>query len=81
VDLDDILYEGVVIEYYLNYLLFNPVASAIPKGRTFKLLRWVLLLNWSVDLDEMLYADDNTEGNVDSILPNPVTNHSKIADV
>jgi hypothetical protein len=41
VDLYEILYGGGGIEYYLDYILFNPVASTIPKWRTFKLLRWV----------------------------------------
>jgi hypothetical protein len=71
VDLDDILYGNDGIEYYLDYILFNPIASTIPKWRTFKLLRWVLLLNRSVDLDEILYEDD-TEYDLDSILINPV---------
>jgi hypothetical protein len=31
VDLDEILYGGEIIEYYLNYIIFNPVASSIPK--------------------------------------------------
>jgi hypothetical protein len=39
VDLDEILYRGDGIEYYLDYILFNPVASTIPKWRMFKLLR------------------------------------------
>jgi hypothetical protein len=34
VDLDEILYGGDGIEYYLDYILFNPVASTIPKWRT-----------------------------------------------
>jgi hypothetical protein len=31
VDLDEILYGSDGIEYYLDYILFNPVASTIPK--------------------------------------------------
>jgi hypothetical protein len=61
VDFDEILYGGDDIEYYLDYILFNLVASTIPKWRTFKLLRWVLLLNQLVDLDEILYGDDDIE--------------------
>jgi hypothetical protein len=38
VDLDEILYGCDGIEYYLDYILFNPVASAIPKWRTFKVM-------------------------------------------
>jgi hypothetical protein len=60
--LDEISYGGDGIEYYLDYILFNPIASTIPKWLTFKLLRWVLLLNRLVDLDEIVYEDDNIEG-------------------
>jgi hypothetical protein len=60
-DLDEILYGGDGIEYYLDYILFNPVASAIPKWRTLKLLRWVLLLNRLVDLDAILCGGDGIE--------------------
>jgi hypothetical protein len=44
-DLDEILYGGDGIECYLDCLLFNPVTLTIPKWRTFKLLRWMQLLN------------------------------------
>jgi hypothetical protein len=44
-----------------DYILFNPVASTIPKWRTFKLLTWVQLLNRLVDLDEILYGGDGIE--------------------
>jgi hypothetical protein len=54
VDLDEILYRGDDIED--DSILHNPVASAIAKWRTFKLLRWVHLLNRLVDLDEILYC-------------------------
>jgi hypothetical protein len=54
VDLDEILYGGDDIEDDLNSFLFNAVASTVPKWWTFKLLRWVQLLNRSVDLDEIL---------------------------
>jgi hypothetical protein len=60
-DLDEILYGCDDIECYLDYILFNLVASAIPKLRTFKLLRWVQLLNRLVDLDEILYGGDGIE--------------------
>jgi hypothetical protein len=60
-DLDEILYGGDGIEYYLDYVLFNPVAPTIPKWRTFKLLRWVQLLNRLVDLGEILYGGDGIE--------------------
>jgi hypothetical protein len=38
------------------------------QNMTFKLLRWVLLLNRLVDLDEMLFEDDDIEDYLDSIL-------------
>jgi hypothetical protein len=60
-DLDEILYGSDSTEYYLDYILFNPEASTIPKWRTFKLLRWVQLLSRLVDLDEILYGGDGTE--------------------
>jgi len=60
-DLDEILYEDDDIEDDLDSILLNPVASTIPKWRTFKLLRWVQLLNRLVDLDEILYGGDGIE--------------------
>jgi hypothetical protein len=72
VDLDEILYGGDNPEDDLDSILFNPVASTISKWRTFKLLKWVLLLNRLVDLDEILYEDDNIEDDLDSILIHPV---------
>jgi hypothetical protein len=71
VDLDGILYDRGGIEYYLDYALFNPVASTIPKLQTFKLPRWVLLLNRLVDVDEILYGD-SIEDDLDSTLLNTV---------
>jgi hypothetical protein len=72
VDLDKILYGGDSIEYYLDYILFNPVASTIPKWRTFKLLWWMLLLKQLLDSDEILYEDDDTEDDPDYTLINPI---------
>jgi hypothetical protein len=72
VDLDEILYGDDGTEYYLDYILFNPVASTMPKWRTFKRLLWVLLLNRSVDLDEILYGGDGVKDDIDSILLNLV---------
>jgi hypothetical protein len=60
-DLDDIFCAGDGIEYYLDDILFNPVGSTIPKWRTFKLLRWVELLNRLVDLGEILHGYDVIE--------------------
>jgi hypothetical protein len=70
VDLDESFYGGDDIEYYLDSILFIPVASTILKWRTFKLLRWVQLLNRFVDLDEMLYCGNDIEADLD---------HSKVA--
>jgi hypothetical protein len=44
-DLDEMLYGGDDIEDGFDSMLFNPVALAISKWRTFKLLRRVHLLN------------------------------------
>jgi hypothetical protein len=41
VDLDEMLYGDDDIEGYREFILLNPVASTIPKWRTFKLLRWM----------------------------------------
>jgi hypothetical protein len=35
-------------------------------------MRWLLLLNRLMDLDDILYGDDYIEGDLDSILLNPV---------
>jgi hypothetical protein len=61
VDLDEILCGSDDIEDDLDFILFSAVTSAIPKWPTFKLLRWVQLLNHLVDLDEILYAGDGIE--------------------
>jgi hypothetical protein len=61
VDLVEILYGGDDTEDDLDSILFNAIASTIPKWRTFKLLRWVQLLSRLVDLDEMLYGGDGIE--------------------
>jgi hypothetical protein len=61
VDVDEIVYGGDGIEYYLDYILFSPVASTIPQRRTFDFLRWVQFLNRLVDLDEILYGGDSIE--------------------
>jgi hypothetical protein len=61
VDFDESLYGGDDIEDNRDSILFNAVASTIPKWRTFKLLRWVQLLNRLVYLDEIFYADGGIE--------------------
>jgi hypothetical protein len=60
VDLDEILYGGDDTEDGLYSMLFNAVASNIPKWQTFKLLMCVQLLNRLVDLKEILYGGDGT---------------------
>jgi hypothetical protein len=61
VDLDEILYGGDDNEDDLDSILLNAVASAVPRWRTFKLLRWVQLLKRLVDLDKILYGGDVIE--------------------
>jgi hypothetical protein len=56
VDLDEILFGGDGIEYYIVSILLNTVASTIPKWRTIKLLSWVLILKRLVDLGDSLYS-------------------------
>jgi hypothetical protein len=58
VDLDEILLGGDDIKGDLDSVLFNVVASTIPKWPAFNLLRWVQLLNRLVNLDEMLCGGD-----------------------
>jgi hypothetical protein len=60
------------IEYDLDSILINPVASTISKWRTFKFLRWAQLLNRLVDSDETLYGGDGIEYYFDCTLFNPV---------
>jgi hypothetical protein len=61
VDLDKILYGSDKIEGDLDSIQLNPVASTIPKLRTFQLLRWVQLLNRLVELDEILYRGNDVK--------------------
>jgi hypothetical protein len=61
VDLDEILYEGDDTEDDLNSILFYAVASTIQKWLTFKLTRWVHLLNLLMDFGEILYGGDGIE--------------------
>jgi hypothetical protein len=70
VDLDEILYGADGFEYYLDYILFNPVVSSNPKWRTCKFLMWAQLLNLLMDLDEILYGSDSCEYYIDYILFN-----------
>jgi hypothetical protein len=70
--LDEILYGEDNVECDPNYVLFNPVGITISKWWTFKLMRWVLLLNRLVDLDEILYGDNDVEADLDSISDDPV---------
>jgi hypothetical protein len=54
VDLNYILYGGDDIEGDLDAMLFNLVASTVPKWLTFKLLSWVKLLKQLLYLGEIL---------------------------
>jgi hypothetical protein len=56
VDLQEVLYGRDDIEDDLDSIIFSAIASTIPKHQTFKLLRWVKLLNRLVDFDEILYG-------------------------
>jgi hypothetical protein len=75
VDLDEIFYGGDDTEDDLDSILFNPIASTIPKWQTFKLLRWVQLLNRLVDFDAILNGGDGTEYYLDYIPFNPVASN------
>jgi hypothetical protein len=56
VDLDEVLCRAVDTDDILHSILFNAVASTIPKWQMFKLLSRVQLLIRFVDLDEILYG-------------------------
>jgi hypothetical protein len=57
VDLYKIQEEGHAIEDNLDAVLSNPIPSAIPKWRTFKLLRWMQNFHQSTWEHEILYTD------------------------
>jgi hypothetical protein len=61
VDLDEILYGDDDIQDNLGSILLKAVPSIIQKWWTFKLLRWLQLLNRLVNMDEILYGGDGTE--------------------
>jgi energy-converting hydrogenase Eha subunit F len=61
VDIREIWWAGSAIQADLAITVLNPVASTIPKWRTFKLLRWVHPLN---RLDEILYFDNGIKGDL-----------------
>jgi hypothetical protein len=61
VDLDEILYGGDDIEHDLDFIIFNALVFTIPKQRTFKLLRWVQVLNRLVGLDEIVCLGDGID--------------------
>jgi hypothetical protein len=67
-----ILYGNDSVEYYIEYILFNPVASTIPEWRSVKFLRWSQILNRLVDLDEVLYGTEGIEYYLGYILFNLV---------
>jgi hypothetical protein len=48
------------IESDLDAIIFNPVASTIPKWQTFKLLRWIQNFHQSVWDCVILYDDRST---------------------
>jgi hypothetical protein len=61
VNFDEILYVDDDIKGDLDSILLYPTAPTIPKWWTFKLLRWALLLNRVVELDEILYGIGDVE--------------------
>jgi hypothetical protein len=54
-------YGGHATEGDLDAILFNPVASTIPKWRMFKLLRWMQNVHQSMWDHGILYADKPSE--------------------
>jgi hypothetical protein len=66
VGLDEVLSRDDDIEDDLDVIFSNPIASTIPKWRTFKLKRRL------VDLDETLWGDEDIEDDLDAIFCNPV---------
>jgi hypothetical protein len=67
----EILYVIDGIEYYLDYVLYNPGDSTIPKWQTFKLLKLAQLLNRLADLGENLCGSDGFEYYLEYILFSP----------
>jgi hypothetical protein len=59
VDSDEILCGGDEIEDDLETIFYNAIASTIPKWQTFKLLRWVQVLNRLVDLVQIFFGGDD----------------------
>jgi hypothetical protein len=59
VELDEFFYECDGIEDNHDCIILNPLGSTIPNWRTFKILWWVQLLNRLMDLDEILYGNDD----------------------
>jgi hypothetical protein len=63
VDLDEILHEDDANEGDLDSVQINSVALAIPKWRTFKLLRWVkrtpdnVLTDWLIRMKSFRRSD------------------------
>jgi hypothetical protein len=58
----EIRYGGHAIENDLDDILPNPAPSAIPKWRTFKLMRWMQNLQQSMWDHEILFADRSWKG-------------------
>jgi hypothetical protein len=56
----------------MDSILLILVASTVLKWRSFKLLKWVQLLNRVSGFGEILCVDDNIKFDLDSILLNDV---------
>jgi hypothetical protein len=64
---DEILWRCDSIEYYLDYLLLNSVAFTTQEWWTLE-IEMDASFETIADLDEISYGDDDTEGDIDSIL-------------
>jgi hypothetical protein len=56
-----ILYGSHAIQGDLNAIIFNPVASTIPKWQPLKFLTWMQNLHQSTHEHEILYADRSSK--------------------
>jgi hypothetical protein len=63
VDFHRIQYRCQAIESDLNDIIFNPIASTIPKWHTFRLLKWMQNLHQSTWDHETLYSDRSSKMN------------------
>jgi hypothetical protein len=79
VDFYEIQWGGHAIEGDIDAVLFNPVLSAIPKWRTFKLLRWMQNLHQSMWDHGILYTDRSSKD--EQLLIRPVLSKTKNTNI